>query len=119
MQRAVELGSVIPLRESGFPQALLFLCTQVPWQIRYQEPISGRFVEENRFRFLTPFLAQSPPRPEQERLKAIVTKLASPEMEGRRGEGARKAAAFLIDEFRRLSRWAGSLQGVIPGATRP
>src|SRR5208283_952178 len=46
--------------------------------------------------------AQSPPRPEQERLKAIVTKLASPEMEGRRGEGARKAAAFLIDEFRRL-----------------
>src|SRR5271157_2039115 len=63
--------------------------------------------------------AQSPPRPEQERLKAIVTKLASAEMEGRRGEGARKAAAFLIDEFRRLSRWAGSLQGVIPGATRP
>src|SRR5271166_3186105 len=46
--------------------------------------------------------AQSPPRPEQERLKAIVAKLASPEMEGRRGEGARKAAAFLIDEFRRL-----------------
>ena len=46
--------------------------------------------------------AQSPPRPEQERLKAIVTKLASAEMEGRRGEGARKAAAFLIDEFRRL-----------------
>ena len=25
-----------------------------------------------------------------------------PEMEGRRGEGGRKAAAFLIDEFRRL-----------------
>ena len=46
--------------------------------------------------------AQSPPRPEQERLKAIVTKLASAKMEGRRGEGARKAAAFLIDEFRRL-----------------
>ena len=46
--------------------------------------------------------ADPPPRPEQERLKAIVTKLASAEMEGRRGEGARKAAAFLIDEFRRL-----------------
>jgi len=46
--------------------------------------------------------AQSPPRPEQERLKATVTMLAAPEMEGRRGEGARKAAAFLIDEFRRL-----------------
>src|SRR5271165_6279753 len=46
--------------------------------------------------------AQSPSRPEQERLKAIVTKLASAEMEGRRGEGARKAAAFLIEEFQRL-----------------
>ena len=34
MQRAVELGSVISLRQSGFPQALPFLCTQVPWQKR-------------------------------------------------------------------------------------
>ena len=57
--------------------------------------------------------AQSSPRPGQERLKAIVTKLASPEMEGRWGEGARKAAAFLIDEFRRLSRW-GPADGVQP-----
>jgi hypothetical protein len=40
--------------------------------------------------------------PEQPRLEAIVRKLASPEMEGRRGEGGRKAAAFLIDEFHRL-----------------
>jgi Peptidase family M28 len=46
--------------------------------------------------------AQSTPRPELERLRAIVTKLASTEMQGRRGEGARKAAGFLIDEFRRL-----------------
>ena len=28
--------------------------------------------------------------------------LCSPEMQGRRGEGGRKAAAFLIEEFRRL-----------------
>src|SRR5271157_3720614 len=43
--------------------------------------------------------AQSSPRPGQERLKAIVTKLASPEMEGRRGEGARGAAPVLKDEW--------------------
>jgi Zn-dependent M28 family amino/carboxypeptidase len=33
----------------------------------------------------------------------VVKTLASPEMEGRRGEGARKAAAFLIEEFQRLN----------------
>jgi len=49
-----------------------------------------------------PVQSQTTPRPEQERLKAAVMKLASPEMEGRRGEGARKAAAFLIDELRGL-----------------
>jgi hypothetical protein len=32
----------------------------------------------------------------------VVRKLASPELEGRRGEGGRKTAAYLIDEFRRL-----------------
>jgi hypothetical protein len=35
-------------------------------------------------------------------LRQIVAVLSAPEMEGRRGEGARKAAAYLIDEFRRL-----------------
>src|SRR6516165_9036833 len=45
---------------------------------------------------------QLAPKPELERLKATVAKLASAEMEGRRGEGARKAAGFLIDEFRCL-----------------
>ena len=50
------------------------------------------------------------PQPDQERLEAVVRKLASPEMEGRRGEGGRKAAAFLIEEFRRLK-----LEPLFPG----
>jgi hypothetical protein len=49
-----------------------------------------------------PAWAQSPAQPERDRLEAVVKTLCAPEMEGRRGEGARKAAAFLIDEFRRL-----------------
>ncbi len=64
----------------------------------------------------------SPPRPELERLKATVTKLASPEMEGRRGEGARKAAAFLIDEFRRLKLeplFQGQFVQEVPAADDP
>jgi hypothetical protein len=32
----------------------------------------------------------------------VVRKLASPELEGRRGEGGRKTASYLIEEFRRL-----------------
>ncbi|MGC8642449.1 MAG: M28 family metallopeptidase [Isosphaeraceae bacterium] len=40
--------------------------------------------------------------PEQARLEAFVKTLAAPEMEGRSGAGARKAAALLIEEFRRL-----------------
>ena len=38
----------------------------------------------------------------KQRLEAVVKRLAAPEMEGRRGEGGRKAAAFLIEEFQRL-----------------
>ena len=41
-------------------------------------------------------------QPSEQRLRRIVAALAAPEMEGRSGEGARKAAAYLIDEFRRL-----------------
>ena len=40
--------------------------------------------------------------PELSRLKAHVETLASPEFEGRRGEGASKARAYLIAEFRKL-----------------
>jgi hypothetical protein len=42
------------------------------------------------------------PAPERPRLEELVRSLAAPEMEGRRGEGGRKAAAFLIEEFQRL-----------------
>jgi hypothetical protein len=42
------------------------------------------------------------PAPERPRLEEFVRRLAAPEMEGRRGEGGRKAAALLIEEFRRL-----------------
>jgi hypothetical protein len=41
-------------------------------------------------------------RPDESRLRTIVTRLASPEFSGRSGEGGRKAAEFLVDEFRRL-----------------
>jgi hypothetical protein len=47
-------------------------------------------------------LAQDDPRPERAKLESVVKVLTSPEMEGRRGEGARKAASFLIQEFQRL-----------------
>jgi hypothetical protein len=47
-------------------------------------------------------LAQTPVQPEQDRLETVVKTLCAPEMEGRRGEGGRMAASFLIDEFRRL-----------------
>ncbi len=37
---------------------------------------------------------------ERERLEKHVRTLASPDFQGRRGEGARKAAAYVLDEFR-------------------
>ena len=49
-------------------------------------------------------------------------KLASQEMEGRRGEGARKAASFLIDEFRRLKLeplFQGQFIQEVPAANEP
>ena len=42
------------------------------------------------------------PEPELPRLKAHVETLASPAFGGRRGEGAAKARAYLIEEFRKL-----------------
>jgi hypothetical protein len=44
-------------------------------------------------------VADEPGRPELERW---VKRLASPELEGRRGEGGRKAAGVIAEEFRRL-----------------
>jgi hypothetical protein len=46
--------------------------------------------------------SEEPPQPERGRLERWVGTLASPEFEGRRGEGGRKAAALLVEEFRRL-----------------
>jgi hypothetical protein len=51
-------------------------------------------------------------------LRQVVAVLAAPEMEGRSGEGARKAAAYLIDEFRRLKLeplFGGQFVQEIPG----
>lgn len=42
------------------------------------------------------------PGPEKPRLRAIVERLAAPEFAGRSGEGGRKTAEYLVDEFRRL-----------------
>ena len=44
----------------------------------------------------------SEPRPEATRLRTHVTTLASPEFLGRRGEGGRKAAEYLIQQFQSL-----------------
>lgn len=49
-----------------------------------------------------PVRAEEPPAPERENLERWVKRLASPEFEGRSGEGARKAAGLIADEFRRL-----------------
>ncbi|WP_165246015.1 M28 family metallopeptidase [Paludisphaera soli] len=51
---------------------------------------------------ISPAGASEPVRPERPELERWVRLLASPEFEGRRGEGARKAAALIADEFRRL-----------------
>jgi hypothetical protein len=51
---------------------------------------------------LTALGAADPSQPERARLEHWVKTLASPEFEGRRGEGARKTAALLVEEFRRL-----------------
>lgn len=42
------------------------------------------------------------PAPEQVRLRAEVGRLASPEYQGRRGEGGRKTAEHLVEQFRAL-----------------
>lgn len=47
-------------------------------------------------------LASEPPRPERDRLEGWVKTLSAPELEGRRGEGGRRAAAMLVEEFGRL-----------------
>jgi len=44
----------------------------------------------------------TPTQPERPALERWVRLLASPELEGRRGEGARKTAALIAAEFRRL-----------------
>jgi hypothetical protein len=48
----------------------------------------------------TPTLAQQPPQPELDRLRAVVERLASPEFGGRSGEGKEKTVDFLVDQFR-------------------
>lgn len=50
------------------------------------------------------------PHPEQDRLRKVVEILASPEFGGRSGAGGEKAAAYLIDQFRRLK-----LEGLFEG----
>lgn len=57
------------------------------------------------------------PRPKLEKLKEHVTILASPEFEGRRGEGAQKAALYVEDSFKALKLkplFEGSFRQVIP-----
>lgn len=63
-------------------------------------------------------IAEGPPRPSRERLRAHVAKLASAEFAGRRGDGARKAEAYVTDAFRALAlepAFAGSFTQDIEG----
>lgn len=46
--------------------------------------------------------AAEPSRPQRDRLESWVKTLAAPELEGRKGEGGRRAAGMLVEEFRRL-----------------
>lgn len=70
-------SAVVAIR-SGFPLAVILLALAV-----------------------APARAQGP-HPQQERLRDHVETLASAEFGGRRGPGARKAEAFLVDHFRAL-----------------
>jgi hypothetical protein len=58
------------------------------------------------------------PQPEPARLREIVETLAAPEFGGRSGPGGEKAAAYLVDRFRRLGLeglFGGEFTQVIPG----
>ncbi len=58
------------------------------------------------------------PRPEPARLRQVVETLASPEFEGRSGAGGDRAAAYLVDRFRRLDLeglFGGEFTQAIPG----
>ena len=58
------------------------------------------------------------PRPEPARLREVVETLASPEFEGRSGAGGVKAAAYLVERFRRLeleALFGGEFTQAIPG----
>lgn len=62
------------------------------------------------------------PEPDEVRLKEHVTTLASPAFMGRRAEGARKAAAYIVDAFQTLKleplfdgKWEQPIPGREPG----
>ena len=68
--------------------------------------------------FVTTANAESPPHPEQARLRKVVELLASPEFGGRRGAGGDKTAAFLIEQFQRLKLqplFQGEFTQPVPG----
>lgn len=63
-------------------------------------------------------LADEPPRPLESRLREIVTELASPAYEGRRGAGGVKAGDYLIGQFRQLKLeplFQGDFVQTVPG----
>ena len=60
----------------------------------------------------------NPPRPELERLRAVVETLASPEFGGRSGPASDKSVSYLIEQFRGLSLtplFEGDYAQSIPG----
>ena len=69
---------------------------------------------------IRPLQAQQSPahEPDEHRLRQIVKDLTAPEFAGRSGAGGRKAAAYLVDQFRSLKLeplWSGDFQQAIPG----
>jgi hypothetical protein len=68
--------------------------------------------------FDRPLFAQQPPRPELDRLRAVVERLASPEFSGRSGVGGEKTVAYLEHQFRALKLeplFGGEFVQPIPG----
>jgi hypothetical protein len=62
--------------------------------------------------------AALPPAPAENRLRAIVGELASPAYQGRRGAGGKKAADYLVGQFRQLKLdplFNGDFAQPIPG----
>jgi Zn-dependent M28 family amino/carboxypeptidase len=98
IQPAVTVARHGPIRASRRSLAVRVRALAAGCAVLFAAPATGR-AQEAGF-----------PQPEQARLREVVETLASPEFGGRSGAGGEKAAAYLIDQFRRLN-----LRGLFQG----